>query len=469
MEKRYYVNYCTVHKVNGVENIFECDDEYILYNPYKHTWIIINSTGCEIIDAVNEYVTYTEIKSYFEKKYSFDSEFDFHNDVEFYLEYLVQRGFLSNEELSAPNWRTIIPDSRDITKYKFNEIYVSIEDVCNLNCIYCFNEASRSKRIQHASKRKMDVPKICSVLQEFKKLGGDTVVFTGGEPTLYPQFEELIREVSKIGLHIQIITNGTTLSKLSISNIIGYIDIINISIDSVVGEEVSFLWGKEDGEGELNNLFSGLACLKNAIDDGRYDTAISILPVVTKINYNSMVVLVRKINDFFAHKVHWKFTMYGDIGIEEIDKQLRIDEQEYCHLLFALAKEIDTGNDLIAQQSYAINSGNVGRLLPYPRTVSCTPSFLVTAKGDVYPCQGLECEENYLGNVYESKLEDLFYSDRFVDIREQLVMSEKNECFRCELKYVCTERCSICKTEKSCRKNCKDAVVRRMYFKVKGY
>lgn len=468
MDRNYYLNKCTVHKVNAAVGELKQDDEYILYNPYNYYWIVINSVGCEIIEAISKCVTYDKIKEYFEEKYKSDQKFSFCEDIEPFLEYLSKHRFVSDVPLEVPRWMLMKPDSLDVSKYKFNDIYISIEDECNLNCIYCFNKARRYERMRKTNGQKLNISKTCSLLKEFKELGGNTVVFTGGEPMLREDFCELLREVGKIGLNVQVITNGTMLNRVCIDKIVNFIDVLNISIDSIDDKELSILWGRKSNE-LLGGLFCGLEKLKDMMNKNVTSVRINIMPVVTKINYSSLITLVRRINEFFEGKVSWKFTMYGEIGISKIDNQLRINEKDFYDLLYEVAKLIYPNGNEILWQSYAINLGNSKRLLPFPRTSSCAPSFLVTETGAVYPCQGLECEENYLGNIWECGLKELFFKEEFIKIREKLLMDENNECFECDLKYVCTERCSICKLEKHDKTNCKDIVIKRMYYKVKGF
>jgi len=82
--------------------------------------------------------------------------------------------------------------------------HVSPEGACNLSCPYC----SVSKRMTHA---RIDFALIETYLYQLKQLGLKAVIFTGGgEPTAYPEFNELVQYARHdLGLKCALITNGT--------------------------------------------------------------------------------------------------------------------------------------------------------------------------------------------------------------------------------------------------------------------
>ena len=87
--------------------------------------------------------------------------------------------------------------------------HISPEGACNLKCPYC----SVSKRIK-SNRIKMDVIKkyVC----DLKERGLKAVILTGGgEPTLYPYFNELVRWLKKESLSVALITNGTNINSVS--------------------------------------------------------------------------------------------------------------------------------------------------------------------------------------------------------------------------------------------------------------
>ncbi|MCL2846318.1 MAG: anaerobic ribonucleoside-triphosphate reductase activating protein [Firmicutes bacterium] len=74
---------------------------------------------------------------------------------------------------------------------------------CNMRCYYCHNY-----NILCSSSNTHDFANILPQIRD--QLGFiDAVVVSGGEPTLYPHLEQLIREIKGMGLLVKLDTNGT--------------------------------------------------------------------------------------------------------------------------------------------------------------------------------------------------------------------------------------------------------------------
>jgi MoaA/NifB/PqqE/SkfB family radical SAM enzyme len=88
--------------------------------------------------------------------------------------------------------------------------HISPEGSCNLKCSYC----SVTKRNQHS---RLSLDTIKQYIKDINiKNSLKAVILTGGgEPTLYPQFDELLEFLYSINLKVGLITNGTNLIKHS--------------------------------------------------------------------------------------------------------------------------------------------------------------------------------------------------------------------------------------------------------------
>lgn len=92
---------------------------------------------------------------------------------------------------------------------------------CNLNCSYCDTQDSKSKNAGTL----MSVREVVSKINEILTPDCATISFTGGEPSLYPDF---ISEVSKnFNLKIMLETNGTLPNNI---DLIEQLDIVSLDI-----------------------------------------------------------------------------------------------------------------------------------------------------------------------------------------------------------------------------------------------
>lgn len=98
---------------------------------------------------------------------------------------------------------------------------------CNLKCNFC----SVKDRKNHET---LDFEKdIIPVVDQLKERGLKAVILSGGgEPTIYPQFEEMINYLDSKNLDIGLITNGTKLNN-QLSNTLEKLTWVRISINSL--------------------------------------------------------------------------------------------------------------------------------------------------------------------------------------------------------------------------------------------
>ena len=103
---------------------------------------------------------------------------------------------------------------------------------CNIDCGYC-NEYDKTSAPVPADVMKRRIDKLAS-------LGTAVVAFSGGEPMLHPDLDDLIRHIRSRGMMAGLITNGYFLvpKRIHELNDAG-LDFLQISIDNVEPDEVS--------------------------------------------------------------------------------------------------------------------------------------------------------------------------------------------------------------------------------------
>src|SRR5438067_2494228 len=103
---------------------------------------------------------------------------------------------------------------------------------CNIDCGYC-NEYDKVSAPVSADVMKRRIDRLAS-------LGTSVVAFSGGEPMLHPDLDDLIRHIRHRGMMAGLITNGYFLvpKRIEELNAAG-LDFLQISIDNVEPDEVS--------------------------------------------------------------------------------------------------------------------------------------------------------------------------------------------------------------------------------------
>ncbi|RKY26206.1 MAG: radical SAM protein [Planctomycetota bacterium] len=84
---------------------------------------------------------------------------------------------------------------------------------CNMNCPICFANANASGFIFEPSYD--EIVKQMEVLRNFKPIPATAIQFSGGEPTIHPDFLKIIAKANELGFsHVQIATNGIRMADL---------------------------------------------------------------------------------------------------------------------------------------------------------------------------------------------------------------------------------------------------------------
>ena len=90
--------------------------------------------------------------------------------------------------------------------YGPRRLSVELANICNLHCSYCFR-ADENLYSSHAEFFPLEL--LRRVLAEARTAANITRInFTGGEPTLHPQFADTIKTIGDAGLTVSFVTNG---------------------------------------------------------------------------------------------------------------------------------------------------------------------------------------------------------------------------------------------------------------------
>ncbi|WP_421827952.1 radical SAM protein [Larkinella sp.] len=99
---------------------------------------------------------------------------------------------------------------------------------CNATCSFCDIWERPSPYVTPENVR--------DNLRDLKRLGVRVIDFTGGEPLLHRQLDDLLREAKNLGLITTITTNGLLYPKYA-ERLHGLVDMLHFSLDSPIAEE----------------------------------------------------------------------------------------------------------------------------------------------------------------------------------------------------------------------------------------
>src|SRR6266545_2600792 len=97
---------------------------------------------------------------------------------------------------------------------------------CNIDCGYCNEYDKVSAPVPTNTLRRR--------IDKLAELGTSVVAFSGGEPMLHPDLDDLIRHIRELGMMAGLITNGYFLVPKRIEQLnASGLDFLQISIDNV--------------------------------------------------------------------------------------------------------------------------------------------------------------------------------------------------------------------------------------------
>jgi organic radical activating enzyme len=199
--------------------------------------------------------------------------------------------------------------------------HIAPEGACNLKCPYC----SVTHRKVH---NRIDLDTIFKYVDDLMGLGLKAVILTGGgEPTIYPHFNKLVRGLKSRGLSVALITNGTQSRRVdpdvwgmfswirfSINMFKGWDDSIKIpnhltNDNCVIGSSFVFTQKHEKAESIDVDLLKRVAAVARR-SDARYVRLLPncLLPQKSLIGSHDLLEeLLQFVDDkifFHQHKLH---------------------------------------------------------------------------------------------------------------------------------------------------------------------
>ena len=166
----------------------------------------------------------------------------------------------------------------------FRPLYVKIKLLygCNLRCQMC-------NHWRDARPRQLTTERLKEALDELAGLGCRKVHFTGGEPALRPDLEDLVVHAASRGIRPTLTSNGTLFTRERARRIVeAGLRGINVSIDSPVAAV------HDEIRGVPGSFAAAIEGLKNLNKEKRHGKlAIALNTVVTRINYTTLADLPR--------------------------------------------------------------------------------------------------------------------------------------------------------------------------------
>lgn len=312
-------------------------------------------------------------------------------------------------------------------------VQLIVSDLCNQDCRSCpyrmegyssnqhFGALDKNGAFTNNPTRFIPLEKVAEILDDCATMGVRAIQLTGGgEPTVHPQFDEIVRLVLERNLDLALVTNGVKLSAQAINDLM-QATWLRVSIDA--GNPGTYTAYRRCPESHWFKMLDNVARLVEAKRRTGSAVTIGVGFVVTRENYTEIVdaVLLARTLGVDNVRVSAAFTVDGAEYHREIHEAAKLQTAQ------AVAHSTETFRvyDMLGDRVSDLEEGT-------PDYSFCGIQHFTTYIGgdqNVYRC----CVTSYndqglLGSLKHQRLRDLWLSD---DKRQRMQTFDARTCERC--------------------------------------
>lgn len=240
------------------------------------------------------------------------------------------------------------------------------------------------------------------------------ITYSGGEPLMYPGFQEVVEFATECGYRNDLLTNATLVNEERADFIARHMAAVRISLDGADPDSHAVGRGRN-----FDRVMRGICLLSERMDD------VTVQVTVGSWNFAT----AEQVRTLFPDHVRVGYTPLLPYGRGKTGAGPFIDDDEFLALTRStkpqgtLDMKFERGNQI--RSCYAGDT-----------------NLSIDDYGDVYPCQLLHAEPFRFGNVFHDAFEDIFYGNRIREYVESMDLDNNNPiCRECEVRYLCGGGC----------------------------
>ncbi len=239
----------------------------------------LNSTGIKILSLCDGTNTIEQIIRRIANYYDVSEEV-IKDDVESFVKSKMELGIIKASFYLEKHSIDLRGREEIMLPYQLS---VETTKKCQLKCKHCYDNAGCEREDE------LEVAEIIDVLEQYRKLGGVSVMLTGGELFLKDKVEELIQYVAENFFRIVLLSNGCDISNDILKVLVRFKDKIAIQISV-------------DGLKENHDLIRGVdgafdKTMRNIDKLVSMDIPVTISSVLNEYNYKDIEYLTEKVKE----------------------------------------------------------------------------------------------------------------------------------------------------------------------------
>ena len=238
-------------------------------------------------------------------------------------------------------------------------INLDLTTACNYRCGHCVDMDILNTGIRFDHKKLVD-----GLNQLIDKGLKSVIIIGGGEPTAYPEFEEIVRHLKHRGIKIGVVTNGSFMNKiLAVSDVLTKGDWVRLSLDSASNDTFTAMHKPVSKKCTLDWICEHIPPIKKA--NPHFDIGFSFIIVWKDCHDNP-----ENINEIYdaakrAHKYEFDYISYkpfltrAEENNAEIVDLVKSNESDIDMIISTIRKEIDRTKTLATDKFKIIESTNL--------------------------------------------------------------------------------------------------------------
>lgn len=413
------------------------DGTWIVLSPDPPQWVHVDDCGKGVLAACGSGRTFSEVVEEVCSRLGADASNSYDHLCSFVQE-LSETGILGDGREADRGQVDDLP----VRSGAAHTLWIHPTHRCNLTCPHCFRDAGRptGELSQDEWKR---------VLGEFRAIGGESVIVSGGEPFAREDLCDIVEYSLQLGLATVVITNGTLLTGDVCTRLaalpqdkLGF----QISWDGATPSTVDLI----RGDGVFHRIRSNYRALRSAGFRGPVVFSMTVM----RPNLHEITAFAEMAAGEKANGVHYPFlTLAGRAVPNRV--HLEIPRSAWKTVFSQIAAVAERCTDV--QISFSRDPMFLCELSKR-KMQHCgagISAWSVEPDGGVTPCAGLRAPQFVAGNVRQARLADIV-GDSVVsrDMRELYELPD--DCEDCELRFLCGGGCLVNKTEAGRSASCQD-------------
>ena len=376
-------------------------DKIVFINPIIPSWLVTNKNGEFLISLCDGSTCVEDIVDAFSES---QGEGYRKKVEEFFRQAIASRIFEKPAKGAVP-----IKEERQ----QLSLVQLSISEVCNLNCKYCY----ATDRREHYKQMSLDDYK--SVVDDIvSHFGNVSFTITGGEPLMNSECFQIASYIKSKGCIADLLTNATMLDESNIQEVKDNFARVTVSLDGSTKE----LHETFRGPNTYDRTQHAISLLRD------YQVPCMLSMTVNKLNISDVENMARK------YKGSLNYAPLFPAGNANKGKEdISITGKQYYQAL----KQADGINPL----GYCESTLDEALLCRRCKCAIGGAELSISASGDVYPCQLLHYPEFLIGNIHESKVSEMVSNSPIIEKCAKMTVDNFRGCSTCAIKYICGGAC----------------------------